>query len=113
MITLATEGSGQSIHLVSLFRLRDECGRMANTFKKAICSRSWIRTGHLSEEEKQQLLIYLTCMRMVCDSTYILNTNTNHGNKIGEISGIIEELTENPGQEPGIKDCTTQGALPC
>jgi SNF2 family DNA or RNA helicase len=59
----------------------------------------WIRTGHLSEEERQQLLIYLNCMRMVCDSTYILNTNTNHGNKIGEISGIIEELTENPGNK--------------
>ncbi len=56
----------------------------------------WIRIGHLSEEERQQLLIYLNCMRMVCDSTYILNTNTNHGNKIMEISGIIEELTENP-----------------
>ncbi len=56
----------------------------------------WIRTGHLSEEERQQLLIYLNCMRMVCDSTYILNTTTNHGNKIKEISGIIEELTENP-----------------
>jgi len=59
----------------------------------------WIRTGHLSEEEKQQLLIYLNCMRMVCDSTYLLNTNTDHGNKIGEITGIIEELTENPGNK--------------
>jgi len=33
---------------------------------------------------------------MVCDSTYILNQKTNHGNKIKEISRIIEELTENP-----------------
>jgi SNF2 family DNA or RNA helicase len=56
----------------------------------------WMRIGHLSEEERQQLLIYLNCMRMVCDSTYILNTRTNHGNKIKEISDIIEELTENP-----------------
>ncbi len=56
----------------------------------------WIRTKHLSEEERQKLLSYLNCMRMVCDSTYILNPKTNHGNKIKEISGIIEELTENP-----------------
>jgi len=56
----------------------------------------WIRTGYLSEEERQQLLINLNCMRMVCDSTYILNTGTNYGNKISEISGIIDELTENP-----------------
>lgn len=56
----------------------------------------WIRTGYLSEEERQQLLSSLNCMRMVCDSTYILNPNTNHGNKIREITGLIEELTENP-----------------
>ena len=54
----------------------------------------WKRTGRLSEEERQQLLIYLNCMRMVCDSTYILDVTSNHGNKINEISGIIEELTE-------------------
>lgn len=56
----------------------------------------WIRTGYLSEEERQQLLSGLNCMRMVCDSTYILNPDTNHGNKISEISCFIEELTENP-----------------
>jgi SNF2 family DNA or RNA helicase len=56
----------------------------------------WIRIGHLTDEERQKLLINLNCMRMVCDSTYILNPNTNHGHKIKEITGIIEELTENP-----------------
>jgi SNF2 family DNA or RNA helicase len=56
----------------------------------------WIRIGHLTDEERQKLLINLNCMRMVCDSTYILNPHTNHGHKIKEITGIIEELTENP-----------------
>lgn len=58
--------------------------------------KKWIRTGHLTEEERQKLLINLNCMRMVCDSTYILNQHTNHGNKISEVIGILEELTENP-----------------
>ncbi len=56
----------------------------------------WIRTGHLSEEERQLLLSLLNCMRMVCDSTYILNSSTNHGNKIKEITDLIDEIMENP-----------------
>lgn len=56
----------------------------------------WIRLGYLKEEERQQLLICLNCMRMVSDSTYILNQKTNHGNKIGEIKELIQEITEDP-----------------
>jgi len=55
----------------------------------------WIRFGFLSEEERQKLLICLNCMRMVSDSTYILNQETNYGNKIGEIKELIKEITEN------------------
>jgi len=54
----------------------------------------WILQGYLSEEERQNLLICLNCMRMVSDSTYILNTKTNSGNKINELKSIIQEITE-------------------
>ena len=54
----------------------------------------WIRLGYLSEEDRQNLLICLNCMRMVSDSTYILNQKTNYGNKIDEIKELIQELTE-------------------
>ena len=54
----------------------------------------WIEQGYLSEEDRQNLLICLNCMRMVSDSTYILNRKTNSGNKINELKSIIQEITE-------------------
>jgi len=54
----------------------------------------WIRLGFLSEEERQRLLTCLNCMRMVSDSTYILNQETNFGTKIEEIKELIREITE-------------------
>jgi SNF2 family DNA or RNA helicase len=59
----------------------------------------WILQGHLSEEERQNLLICLNCMRMVADSTYILNTKTNYNNKIGELKNLISEITEDLGNK--------------
>ncbi len=56
--------------------------------------KKWIRLGYLSEEERQNLLICLNCMRMVSDSTYILNQKSNHGNKVDEIIELIQEITE-------------------
>jgi len=38
-------------------------------------------------------------MRMVSDSTYILDTGTNFGNKAGELKEFLSELTENPGNK--------------
>ena len=55
----------------------------------------WIRTGFLKEEEKQKLLMALNCMRMVSDSTYILNQATREGNKEKDIIELVKELIEN------------------
>jgi len=54
----------------------------------------WVRVGYLSEEERERLLMALNCMRMVCDSTYILNQDTNDGNKPDEVVTLIKELIE-------------------
>ena len=59
----------------------------------------WIEQGYLSEEDRQNLLICLNCMRMVSDSTYILNRKTNSGNKINELKSIIQEITEDQGNK--------------
>jgi len=59
----------------------------------------WIIQGFLSEEDRQRLLICLNCMRMVSDSTYILDTKTNYGNKIHEIKNLILELLEDQGNK--------------
>ncbi|HEC45182.1 MAG TPA: ATP-dependent helicase [Bacteroides sp.] len=62
-------------------------------------STKWYEQGYLSEEDRQNLLICLNCMRMVSDSTYILDQKTNFGNKIGEIMSLILEMTEDQGNK--------------
>ena len=59
----------------------------------------WIIQGFLNEEDRQRLLICLNCMRMVSDSTYILDTKTNYGNKIEEIKSLILDLLEDQGNK--------------
>lgn len=55
----------------------------------------WISKGYLTEEEREQLLMALNCMRMVSDSTYILNQQTRDGNKVRDVADLVKELTEN------------------
>lgn len=52
----------------------------------------WRRMGFLSEKDRQRLLLGLSCMRMVCDSTYILDQETRHDTKIDELMSILEEV---------------------
>lgn len=59
----------------------------------------WIRLGFLEEEERQLLMTCLNCMRMVADSTYILDPKTNHGNKVYEVTGLIKDLMEYKGNK--------------
>ena len=69
-----------------------------NSYYDTVCQlvNKWIRQGMLSESDRQRLLLSLNCMRMVCDSTYILNEKTNHGNKIAELKELLWELLQNP-----------------
>jgi superfamily II DNA or RNA helicase len=69
-----------------------------NDYYEQVCKlvNKWIRHGFLTEEESQRLLINLNCMRMVSDSTYILDKETNHGNKIDELRELLPEIVENP-----------------
>lgn len=52
----------------------------------------WRRFGHLSEQERQRLLILLNQMRMVCDSTFILDQENRHDTKVEEVMNIVEEV---------------------
>ena len=55
----------------------------------------WKRFGFLSEKDRQFLLISLNCMRMVSDSTYILDQKTRHDTKIDELRILLEEILQN------------------
>jgi len=57
----------------------------------------WRRYGFLREQERQQLMINLNRMRMVCDSTYILDQETRSDTKIDELMYILEEALAEEG----------------
>jgi len=62
----------------------------------------WRRYKYLSEADKQRLMIALQKMRMSCDSSYLLDSSSDHGQKVGEIATVLEELLERPGTKAVI-----------
>ncbi|NJO70459.1 MAG: DEAD/DEAH box helicase, partial [Bacteroidetes bacterium] len=52
----------------------------------------WRRQGFLNEKDRQSLMIFLNMMRMVCDSTFIIDQKSRHDTKIAELMSILEEL---------------------
>lgn len=52
----------------------------------------WRRQGFLNEKDRQSLMIFLNTMRMVCDSTYIIDQETRHDTKIDELMNILEKV---------------------
>ncbi|MGC8539982.1 MAG: DEAD/DEAH box helicase [Phycisphaerae bacterium] len=59
----------------------------------------WRRTHYLSEADRQRLMIALQNMRMSCDSTYLLDHQTDFGYKADELATLLEELFERPGEK--------------
>ncbi|MFH1259454.1 MAG: DEAD/DEAH box helicase [Elusimicrobiota bacterium] len=54
----------------------------------------WRRYKFLSEQDKQRLMCALQNMRMVSDSTYLIDPDTRFGNKVGELEIQLQELFE-------------------
>lgn len=52
----------------------------------------WRRQGFLKEADRQRLMILLNMMRMVCDSTYIIDQETRNDTKIDELMNILDEF---------------------
>ncbi|MBX2891122.1 MAG: DEAD/DEAH box helicase family protein [Saprospiraceae bacterium] len=59
----------------------------------------WRRMHFLSEKDRLQLILSLSQMRMVCDSTYILDQQTRFDTKIDELLCIFEEALADPEQK--------------
>jgi SNF2 family DNA or RNA helicase len=55
----------------------------------------WRRYGFLKEPDRKRLILSLSQMRMVCDSTYILDQKTRKDTKIDELMSILDEFFEN------------------
>ncbi len=69
---------------------------MHDEYKASVASLmlKWQRFGFLNEEDRQRLMNFLSMMRMVCDSTYIVKQDTNYQTKIDELFNILDELLE-------------------
>lgn len=59
----------------------------------------WQRMKYLDEQDRQKLLKNLNLMRMVCDSTYIVDQSTNHQTKVDELRNILSEILEIEGEK--------------
>ncbi len=55
----------------------------------------WRRQRFLSEKDRNMLLLSLSQMRMVCDSSYILDQKTRYDTKIDEVMNILDEVFGN------------------
>ena len=55
----------------------------------------WRRFKFLSEADRKRLLLFLSMMRMVCDSTFILDQKSRFDTKIDETMAIISNLLDN------------------
>lgn len=54
----------------------------------------WQKMRFLSESDRKRLLLLLNQMRMVCDSTYILDQKTRFDTKIDELMNVLDEFFE-------------------
>jgi superfamily II DNA or RNA helicase len=54
--------------------------------------RRWRRTRFLSDIDQRRLMCALQNMRMSCNSTYLLDQETDHGVKADELAALLDEL---------------------
>ncbi len=59
----------------------------------------WRRQRFLSEKDRKRLLMNMSQMRMVCDSSYILDQQTRHDTKIEETMNILQGMFESGGEK--------------
>ena len=59
----------------------------------------WKRMHFLSEKDRNRLMLCLSQMRMLCDSTYILDQKTRNDTKVDEALNIISSLIETAGEK--------------
>jgi hypothetical protein len=54
----------------------------------------WRKTGYLSDADQRRLQCALQNMRMACNSTWLLDHETDHGHKVDELMTLLDEVLE-------------------
>jgi superfamily II DNA or RNA helicase len=57
----------------------------------------WRKAGYLSDVDQRRLQCALQNMRMACNSTWLLDHETDHGHKVDELMTLLDEVFEDPG----------------
>jgi len=70
-------------------RIHDE-----NKEAVALLVAKWRRRGFLTETEQRRLMVCLQYMRMVCNSTFLVDGKTEHGTKADEAAAFLGDLLE-------------------
>jgi superfamily II DNA or RNA helicase len=68
----------------------------ANADQVAKIVRRWRKTKFLSDMDQRRLMVALQNMRMSCNSTYLLDQETDHGVKADELAALLDELFVDP-----------------
>ena len=76
--------------------MTNEQREMHEEFKSGVAQLvlKWQRMHFLSEKDRKRLLLLLSQMRMVCDSTFILDQKSRFDTKIGELMNILDSYLE-------------------
>ncbi len=56
----------------------------------------WRRTGFLSETDQRRLTCALQIMRMSCNSTFLVDKESDFGHKADELMAVLEEILSDP-----------------
>jgi len=59
----------------------------------------WQRNKFLSEPDRKRLMLSLSCMRMVSDSTFILDQKTRYDTKIDELVVLLKDIFEDKNEK--------------
>ena len=59
----------------------------------------WQKHHFLSEKDRNRLLLHLSQMRMVCDSSYILDQKTRYDTKVDECINLISDIVCEEGEK--------------
>ena len=64
-----------------------------------ILMHKWKYYHFLSDKDRKRLMLFLSEMRMVCDSTYILDQKTRYDTKVDECVNIISDIISEEGEK--------------
>jgi hypothetical protein len=85
---------GRTINTYFVAMHKEQILRYGEYESKAARVAATARKRPLKKEEMERLQRYLACMRMLCDTPYILDQDCRISPKLKELDNILQELTE-------------------